>query len=441
MDNNLKEQLKRELMADIYCVNGANVLGHDMYLNSKKYADKLFDDFCNLENKSFGILTERETYILRKRLGLFDYGNKQDFKDIATELSLSSERVRQILSNIPYKLRKSLARDKKNDDIKNYSDKNQISYLLDTKLSSLTDNNIYYTLCRVFTGEPTLRDLVYKSSYDLLDFSKLGNETVRKIKRCLRQYNLSLADDIAIDKKHITKYDVRKSLIYKFEVDEKYYEYINQIVDELYDLKNERILSLSKRETYIIRKIYGILDSGVGPTLTEMSKKLGCSNQLGSEYIKYAFNSLNSCFKKYVYDETIKMSKDEILRMDLKYFNLDEESYINLKHNSIYTLKDLMNYESRKNTSFRYIYYDCDRVQYLMDLVEEKGLTKEEKEEQERKEKERLERIALNEKRKNELLQARSVLLAQKEELAKRMNYYNNELKSIEEKVKKLESK
>ena len=86
-------------------------------------------------------------------------------------------------------------------------------------------------------------------------------------------------------------------------------------------------------------------------------------------------------------------------------------------------------------------------------MVEERELTKEqleekrrkEREEQEKKEQERLEKEALIEKRKNELSKARNVLIGQREkiriEMLRKMDYYDNQLNSVNEKIKKLENK
>ena len=157
----------------------------------------------------------------------------------------------------------------------------------------------------------------------------------------------------------------------------------------------------------------------------------------------------------------MKLSREAVLSKNLKYFDIDridEEFYSALMEYGIHTLNDLIKYakmvnrlaeERRNKCLYNILNYNQNLSQFLLDLVEEKELTKEQLEEKKRKrreeqakqEEERLEKIAFTEKRKNELLKARSVLLAQKEELVKRMRYYNNELNSVNEKIKKLENK
>ena len=130
----------------------------------------------------------------------------------------------------------------------------------------------------------------------------------------------------------------------------------------------------------------------------------------------------------------INLSNDEVQNANLVLFVCDLTANI--------SDEDIKTYQKIKEKPHIVVFSKTD-------LVEEKELTKEQLEEKKRKrreeqakqEEERLEKIAFTEKRKNELLKARSVLLAQKEELVKRMRYYNNELNSVNEKIKKLENK
>lgn len=71
---------------------------NENYLDTKKLADKLFEDFCDLSNNSILILDERETYILRKRLGFLDFGCKQTLENAGKKLGISASRTQQIYS-------------------------------------------------------------------------------------------------------------------------------------------------------------------------------------------------------------------------------------------------------------------------------------------------------------------------------------------------------
>lgn len=218
-------------------------------------------------------------------------------------------------------------------------------------------------------------------------------------------------------------------------------------------LKNNQILSLSSRETFIIRKMCGILDNGIKQSLIEINEDL--HYEVCGQDVKNAFKSLRTnFFKECIYNRAMKLSREAVLSKNLKYFDIDridEEFYSALMEYGIHTLNDFIEYakmvnrlaEERRNKCIIYYILDYNQnlSQFLLDLVEEKELTKEQLEEKKRREEQAKQEEKRLEKRKNELLKAHSVLLAQKEELVKRMRYYNNELYSVEEKIKRLENK
>lgn len=437
MNKDILQKAKKDFMEILYGCSD-----DDLY---KKNELQLTDDLCNLDVKTIGNLSERETWVLRKRIGLLDNGKMQSFFEIGKIMSVKTLRVQEILKTAFGKLRLYVASN--NHDLLNEGiPKNDISLMLDMEIFYVGFGEREIN-CLIRAEINTLRHLTMTTSEKLLKTRNFGKISCDKINQLLNKYNLSLADDIALGKEKITKYDVMKALIYKFEVDEKDYKFVKQMVDELYDLRDNKVLSLNSRETFIIRKLCGILDNGVKQSIKEICSYLRCPIKDGNENIESAFDTLHKYFKTYVYNETIKLNKSDLLKSNLKYLNLDDYTYINLREKGIYTLEDLIEYFN-KGFSNRYNYItvsDMDKIPSLINLVEEKGLTKEELEEKKRKEKEeqeeeRLEKIAFTEKRKNELLKAHSVLLAQKEELIKRMRYYNNELYSVDEKIKKLDN-
>lgn len=458
MNNNINEELKKEFLACIYEIDCTHALENENYLDTKKLADKLFEDFCDLSNNSILILDERETYILRKRLGFLDFGCKQTLENAGKKLGISASRTQQIYSCGIEKIRSyvSDAVRRANMSVLDYN-----IHEIEGEMSIPTGVALHRT------GIYTLKKLVSKTSDELLKDKNFNSKILNEINKHLKKYNLSFADDIALNKKNITKHDVIKALIYKFgldekyyKLDEKYYKAIESMVDKLYDLKNNQILSLSSRETFIIRKMCGILDNGIKQSLIEINEDL--HYEVCGQDVKNAFKSLRTnFFKECIYNRAMKLSREAVLSKNLKYFDIDridEEFYSALMEYGIHTLNDLIKYakmvnrlaeERRNKCLYNILNYNQNLSQFLLDLVEEKKLTKEQleekkrkrREEQEKQEEERLEKIAFTEKRKNELLKARSVLLAQKEELVKRMRYYNNELNSVNEKIKKLENK
>ena len=468
----MNEEIKKKLIIDI-CYSNHNSSCYissepSEYSHYKSFFDKILDDLFNLDNKTVGNLTENETFFLRKKYGLLDDGKTLSAKEIASELNVSYSYVSQALLKGYRKLKTSIWKERQLSTFKDYLEKNQISALLDADISELISDNIYKKLSEK-TGHwyfCSFRDLVNISSYELLSIPNFGLAGVEKLRDLLRQYNLSFANDIAIPENHrITKYDIRKILIYKFEVDEKFYNCINPLVDELYDLREEKVLPLGTIGTFLIRKICGILDNGIRPSLTQVKEdlehryKVEYTHKNFNELIASSFSWLHKKFEEYAYNEIMKLSKDEILPIKLRYFKFNrifnEKLLRRLKSEYVYTFGDLLDL---KKDSYRYEnilhYYSSDELdQFLVFMVEERELTKEqleekrrkEREEQEKKEQERLEKEALIEKRKNELSKARNVLIGQREkiriEMLRKMDYYDNQLNSVNEKIKKLENK
>lgn len=479
MNNNMNEEIKKKLIIDI-CnfdhISIPDIIWRPIeYYYYKSFFDKLLDDFFNLNNKTVSNLTENETFVLRKKYGLLDDGKALTTKEIASELNVTFSCISQTLLKGYCKLKKSIMKAKQIVVAKDYLEKNQISALLDTDISLLISDNVYTKLSkRCGRSYFKFRYLVKLSSYELLSMSNFGLASVEKLRDLLRQYNLSFANDIAIPENHrINQYDVKKILIDKFEVDKEYYKFINLIVDELYDLRNGNVLSLNKFNTFLIRKICGILDNGIRPSLAQIKEDLGQRYKMEYTYkdldkfIVSAFSYLQQEFDKNVYNEIMKLSKDEILPIKLRYFKFNKifsESLINrLKCEKVYTFGDFLDFKKNSNENkeiFQYWrsdeleQYRSDELdQFLVFMVEERELTKEqleekrrkEREEQEKKEQERLEKEALIEKRKNELSKARNVLIGQREkiriEMLRKMDYYDNQLNSVNEKIKKLENK
>lgn len=79
---------------------------------------------------------------------------------------------------------------------------------------------LHYTVPGIYT----FKELVSKTSDELLKDKNFNSKILNEINKHLKKYNLSFADDIALNKKNITKHDVIKALIYKFGLDEKYYK-------------------------------------------------------------------------------------------------------------------------------------------------------------------------------------------------------------------------
>ena len=399
MNNNINEEMKLKFIS-LIC-RGDGRLDHDIekdedlynnYLISKENIDAFFENICNSNIKSTNLLDETELYILRKRLGFFDFGHVQTFKTISENMNMSPKKVSHLLDEIRSKLFYYRWETSKRRD-----ETSEFETSLGARLSDFRNSEH-----KVFMPE------------------------------------LFHNDVWSVEKKTITETDVIKELIYQLEIDEKYYDFIKQIVDKLYDLKSDSVLNLSAKETFIIRKRLGILDGGIKQFAPEISQTLKCDKYMCYNSI---FDGLFKYVNTHIYNETMKLSgKDGMLSLSLQRFDLNGYTF-KFHHNNIWTLKDLICYSNKKSASYGYMVYDSYLVKILFDLIEEGictneelGLTKERLEEFKKREKavmkadeKRLNNIARYRKEIKELEETRNALLA--------------EIRKKEEKIKRLENK
>ena len=61
----------------------------------------------------------------------------------------------------------------------------------------------------------------------------------------------------------IERQDLVQLILKKYNVIGDDYKIVEKVVDELYDIQRESILPLTKEETFIFRKRYGVLDQGI----------------------------------------------------------------------------------------------------------------------------------------------------------------------------------
>ena len=132
----------------------------------------------------------------------------------------------------------------------------------------------------------------------------------------------------------------------KDNLEEIYYkERIDRIVNELYDISKKEILSLTTKETFIIRKQYGILDNGICQTQESIGKIFNLSNSSISIIKTNILKKIQKLIWNYHIilpkNEKTITSSDSILKLDLSFYNfeslyqfdiktIEELSYLNI---------------------------------------------------------------------------------------------------------------
>lgn len=371
----MEKYSKKELKEIFICLlTGSFSNGNQKYIENKKNIDSLFNDLVNLSKSSISVLDEKQTHIFRKKYGILDNGCSKSFEELSTEFNLSEDRFKQIISRISVKLIGSLCEQSKTNILQDYCNNHIISNFLDCKIIYIFDDQIVKKLYQQYNDEMTLRELVNKKSSEVRNINGLNQNEYEEIQKVLSYLNLSFKDTISIVKNKITRIDIKKDLIYKFEVDEFYYSLIDELVSELCNLSLKSILGFDEQKTKILRKVYGIYDKGYNPSTDELCCFLGndCCNLVSN-----AFDELNDVYKCFVYADVIKMNKEQLLNLDIKYFNLDIETYTNLRKSGIKTLSKLLelghnNIECKYNYNKQLIERLTFRLDYLYELNDKK---------------------------------------------------------------------
>ena len=167
------------------------------YKNSNDFNTKIFKLIRLLLDESIDVLpplNERSTYILRKRYGFFDNGQNQPLSKISSELSVSSQRVSQILELaeemfLMYLFRKSSDKISTLELSKNYDDYKDMS------ISEIVSNPIAIRRC-VRNNIFTLNDLLEHSRYDLNLIIGVDGVLIEKIEKRINEMGLKFFEQL-----------------------------------------------------------------------------------------------------------------------------------------------------------------------------------------------------------------------------------------------------
>lgn len=123
---------------------------------------------------------------------------------------------------------------------------------------------------------------------------------------------------------YMSKQEVLNDFLNRIKIDESYEMFnaneinkfiknkLKSIINELYDLSKLKVSYLSEKDTYIIRKIYGILDNGLCNPAIKLEKELNISN-------------IGSIKRNYF----IRVNKDLTKLLDYYNFEKKKETFIN----------------------------------------------------------------------------------------------------------------
>ena len=154
---------------------------------------------------------------------------------------------------------------------------------------------------------------------------------------------------------------------------QKYYNNkILNLIKLLLDEDIKVIPPLDEKCTYIIRKRYGIYDSGKNQTLSVIANDLGITKQRVSILLDISQNLLLSYVFRNPIDKisSIEISKDyELLKnTSIQELCVDRMFLLNFTKNNIYTLSDLLTL-SRYDLRKIFISKKCESIKYIIDKV------------------------------------------------------------------------
>lgn len=285
--------------------------------------DKLIDDLCDLSKSAIIKLDENETSVLRMRLGIFNNGQIQTYKNIEKIIEKTKERIRQILyksykiaystmvkEDIPVSKKERMS----SFDIYDGIDDFQIGELgLDTRMNNkLYKYNIY-----------TVSDLL---GYGTLEFRKMGlrDISLEILYSSIHKKNLKLIEELSIDEKRVV---VSKST--QEQIDNSSLYWIDGLSEEFL---NTRI----DRKNFII-------------------KGLKNNSSLNPEIVKRALNIGIKLVKTKVDEEDTVAQSEKIMNVDISDFNLSNRLYNCLCRSNLRTVNDIVKLNS----------YDLDNIRYL----------------------------------------------------------------------------
>ncbi len=163
--NKIKETFLTELKI------GSEYIKNEFYEEHMDNIDAAVDEICDLSLEIMSNLTQMETFVIRKRLGVYDNGKRQTLKTVGDVTGKTHERIRQIEAKAYRRIISSINRN-------SYASSDNKS-----RMSSLTNQKDYanFNISKL-NLDRRLRGMLYtkiETLYDLLSYSR---EDFRKMR-------------------------------------------------------------------------------------------------------------------------------------------------------------------------------------------------------------------------------------------------------------------
>lgn len=292
--------------------------GHIKYEYSEDHLrdiDVAIDEICDLSVEIISHLTEQETLVLRKRLGVYNNGEKQTLATIAKELDKTLERIRQIENKAYIRMINSIFRG------------SYIQVDNRTKMSSLTNLEEYanYHISKLgldrrlmgmlSVGTNTLYDLL---TYSYADFRKmgLGDTYYKQLSDKIHSLGLKFIEELTDEEKRIIVSTATKDMI------------ANSSIDWISNLSQSTLLMLSKGRKNTIGLLREYIESG---------------GKINEDAISYATSIGISIEKKSkLSTSNTEISIEELLDTSIKNIEMSTRLFNKLNRHGFRTIRDIV---------------------------------------------------------------------------------------------------
>ena len=245
-----KSQIEKNFYHDLFKLTWINQ--KDVVENHENY-DKIIDQICNLESNNILSLSDKRTYLLRKRLGIYDEGKILAQNKISVDMNVGIDYVKKTICQIYNDLSKAVhyniltPEEYLSDDI----DKKLNTHISVFDMLSIREKNAL-----IRSDIYTLSDLTIRNKEDLLRIRNLGDTSIDNIINIIHTLGLKFSDENIEYKKVINKKEVikvpqntEKELLIKYNELLKEKEKLQNRVTYLENGINELIQKYSNRKS------------------------------------------------------------------------------------------------------------------------------------------------------------------------------------------------
>lgn len=278
--------------------------------------EEALDEICDLSMDIMSHLTEAETFVIRKRLGVYDNGEKQTLRAIAEATGKTHERIRQIENKAYMRIIYSLAR-------KTYTQKDK-----KTKMSSLSIQEKYADISISRLG-------IDKKIISMLSYGRIGTLDD------LLCYGYEDFQNMGLGKKSFSQLsDKIHSLGLKF-------------IEELTDEEKRMIISVSSKDmidnssiawiSNLNKSILSMLSKERRTTISQLREYIENDGKINEDAIIYASSiGINIGKKPKLTTENVEISLEELLDTSIKNIEISTRLFNVLNRHGFKTLRDVV---------------------------------------------------------------------------------------------------